>query len=146
MTVTGISSRRSSMTHDAAARRRLPAGDHRYRAGRSRTRPMDSWSNAMEGSSAHASSASAFRHPHFRSRPSAAGMGTTRPIRRAANFGPTNKKLTDAVKANVEASRKENPNAPVPIDLVTTSASGFDPHVSPAAADFRFRAWRASVA
>jgi len=43
----------------------------------------------------------------------------------------------DAVKANVEAARKENPGAPVPIDLVTTSASGFDPHVSPAAADFQ---------
>jgi K+-transporting ATPase ATPase C chain len=37
----------------------------------------------------------------------------------------------------VEAARKENANAPVPIDLVTTSASGFDPHLSPAAADFQ---------
>jgi K+-transporting ATPase ATPase C chain len=54
-----------------------------------------------------------------------------------SNLGPTNKKLIDAVTANVEAARKENPNAPVPIDLVTTSASGFDPHVSPAAADFQ---------
>src|SRR6185295_14138387 len=54
-----------------------------------------------------------------------------------SNLGPTNKKLVDAVKANVEAARKENPNAPVPIDLVTTSASGFDPHISPAAADFQ---------
>jgi K+-transporting ATPase ATPase C chain len=43
----------------------------------------------------------------------------------------------EAVKANVEAARKENPNAPVPVDLVTTSASGFDPHISPAAADFQ---------
>jgi K+-transporting ATPase ATPase C chain len=43
----------------------------------------------------------------------------------------------DTVKANVEAAKKENPNAPVPIDLVTTSASGFDPHVSLAAADFQ---------
>jgi K+-transporting ATPase ATPase C chain len=43
----------------------------------------------------------------------------------------------DAVKANVETARKENPSAPVPIDLVTTSASGFDPHISPAAAEFQ---------
>ncbi len=61
----------------------------------------------------------------------------TRPIRQAPSSGPTNKKLIDAVTANVEAARKENPNAPVPIDLVTTSASGFDPHISPAAADFQ---------
>jgi len=53
------------------------------------------------------------------------------------NFGPTNKKLVDAVKANVEAARKDNPSAPVPIDLVTASASGLDPHISPAAADFQ---------
>ena len=52
-------------------------------------------------------------------------------------MGPTNKKLMDAVKANVEVARKENPKAPVPIDLVTTSASGLDPHISLAAADFQ---------
>ena len=54
-----------------------------------------------------------------------------------SQYGPTNKKLIDAVTANVEAARKENPTAPVPIDLVTASASGFDPHLSPAAADFQ---------
>jgi K+-transporting ATPase ATPase C chain len=54
-----------------------------------------------------------------------------------SQYGPTNKKLIDAVTANVQAARKENPNAPVPVDLVTTSASGFDPHLSPAAADFQ---------
>jgi K+-transporting ATPase ATPase C chain len=54
-----------------------------------------------------------------------------------SNLGPTNKKLIDAVTTNVEAARKENPGAAVPIDLVTTSASGFDPHISPAAADFQ---------
>ena len=74
---------------------------------------------------------------YFRSRPSAAGMGYDAANSAGSQLGPTNKKLVDAVKANVEAARKENPGAPVPIDLVTTSASGFDPHVSPAAADFQ---------
>src|SRR5205823_7803707 len=54
-----------------------------------------------------------------------------------SNLGPTNKKLIDAVKANVEAARKENPKAPVPVDYVTASASGFDPHITPASAEFQ---------
>jgi K+-transporting ATPase ATPase C chain len=74
---------------------------------------------------------------YFRSRPSAAGMGYDAANSVGSQLGPTNKKLIDAVKANVEAARKENANAPVPIDLVTTSASGSDPHLSPAAADFQ---------
>ena len=74
---------------------------------------------------------------YFRSRPSAAGMGYDAANSAGTNLGPTNKKLIDAVTANVEAARKENPNAPVPIDLVTMSASGFDPHISPANADFQ---------
>ena len=74
---------------------------------------------------------------YFRPRPSAAGMGYDAANSAGSQLGPTNKKLIDAVKANVEAAARENPGVPVPIDLVTTSASGFDPHLSPAAADFQ---------
>jgi K+-transporting ATPase ATPase C chain len=74
---------------------------------------------------------------YFHSRPSAAGMGYDAANSGGSNLGPTNKKLIDTVKANVEAARKENPTAPVPIELVTASASGFDPHLSPAGVDFQ---------
>jgi K+-transporting ATPase ATPase C chain len=74
---------------------------------------------------------------YFRPRPSATSTPYDAANSAGSQFGPTNKKLIDAVQANVEVARKENPNAPVPIDLVTTSASGFDPHISPAAAEFQ---------
>jgi K+-transporting ATPase ATPase C chain len=74
---------------------------------------------------------------YFRPRPSATATPYDAANSAGSQLGPTNKKLIDAVTANVEAARKENPNAPVPIDLVTTSASGFDPHITPAAAMFQ---------
>jgi len=74
---------------------------------------------------------------YFRSRPSAAGIGYDAANSAGTNLGPTNKKLVDAVKAAVDAAKQENPGAPVPIDLVTSSASGLDPHLSPASAAFQ---------
>jgi K+-transporting ATPase ATPase C chain len=54
-----------------------------------------------------------------------------------SNLGPTNKALIERVKGDVDKRKAENPKAPVPIDLVTTTASGLDPHISPAAALFQ---------
>ena len=74
---------------------------------------------------------------YFRPRPSAAGTGYDAANSGGSQLGPTNKKLIDAVEANVETARNENPHAAIPIDLVTTSASGIDPHISPASAEFQ---------
>lgn len=80
----------------------------------------------------------AFSSPgYFRSRPSAAGTGYDAANSGGTNLGPTNKKLIDSVKQAVSDAQKENPGTPVPVDLVTSSASGLDPHISPAAAAFQ---------
>jgi len=74
---------------------------------------------------------------YFHPRGSAAGNGYDAANSGATNYGPTNQKLVDRVKQDVDAARTENPGRAIPVDYVTTSASGLDPQISPANAEFQ---------
>jgi K+-transporting ATPase ATPase C chain len=77
---------------------------------------------------------------YFWSRPSATGpMPNNATASSGSNLGPTNPALMDGIKARVQALRDADPGnqKPVPVDLVTASASGLDPHISPAAVEYQ---------
>ncbi len=76
---------------------------------------------------------------YFHSRPSSAGSGNgyDATASNGSQLGPTNHALIDRVKQTVAGTQPENPNMPVPVDLVTSSASGLDPDITPASAEFQ---------
>jgi K+-transporting ATPase ATPase C chain len=77
---------------------------------------------------------------YFHSRPSGAGAaGYDANASGGSNLGPTNAQLIARVSGDVAKLQAENPGVPIPVDLVTTSGSGLDPDISPAAAEFQIR-------